>query len=73
MLKTLAPVDHSREIGPRVVGGRYRDGYWQDEYTVLAIATDVPVWGWSMAVKWSDGHVTQHCTAWDTRRDRVLA
>jgi hypothetical protein len=63
-------------IGPRKVGGRYRSGYSGGEYTVLAIEPGPregwPVWritvlhdGWDYPVS--------HCTAWDPKRDRVLA
>lgn len=63
-------------IGPRKVGGRYHSGYNGGGYTVLAIEPGPregwPVWritvrhdGWDYAVS--------HCTAWDPKRDRVLA
>lgn len=58
-------------IGPRVVGGQYRSGYWQKNYTVTAIEiTDDMTW--SMTVQWEDGRVTSHCTAWNPKRDAVL-
>jgi len=59
-------------IGPRRVGGRYFSGYWREEYTVLAIQWDMPVWGWQMTVHWADGHVTSHSTWWEAGRDRVV-
>lgn len=58
-------------IGPRKVGGRYRNGYWGKTYTVTAIETAGT--SWSMTVRWEDGHSTTHCTAWDSRRDSVLS
>lgn len=58
-------------IGPRVVGGMYRSGYWRRNYTVTAIEiTDGTAW--SMTVQWEDGDTTTHCTAWDRKRDAVL-
>jgi hypothetical protein len=65
-----------RAIGPRVVGGRYRNDYWGKEYTVrrIDVGADsrVPWSDWSITVEWSDGKVGTHCTAWG-RRDQVLA
>lgn len=58
-------------IGPRKVGGRYLNGYWRQSYTVIAIF-DWYGQPW-MIVKWEDGNQTSHCTAWDERRDRILA
>lgn len=59
-----------KNTDPRVVGGLYFCGYWQQEYTVTAICDrDGTRW---FTVKWSDGHQTTHCTAWDPRRDRVI-
>jgi len=61
------------EIGTRVVGGRYHSGYWNQEYEVLEIRTNVPVWGWEISVRWRGGrNITHHSTAWNYRRDRVL-
>lgn len=64
---------NARNIGPQVPGGRYLCGYWQQEYTVLAIASltddSTPVF----TVQWADGRKGSHCTAWDARRDRVIA
>jgi hypothetical protein len=63
----------SHPSDPRVVGGTYRCGYWGQDYIVLAI-TDYADWrGRSWRVRWADGHVTEHSTAWDARRDRVLS
>lgn len=83
---TICPVPLMREANvistndPRKPGGRYWSGYWQEEYTVEAmfsqIRPEIPGWGHSdgwMTVRWADGHTTTHCTAWDERRDRVLA
>lgn len=63
-------------LGPQQVGGRYLCGYWAQEYEVLAITVEKNEHGqhsWSIAVRWADGHKTEHCTAWDPRRDKVLA
>ena len=58
-------------IGPRVVGGIYRSGYWNKNYTVTAIEiTDGTAW--TMTVSWEDGRTTTHCTPWDNKRDTVL-
>jgi hypothetical protein len=68
-----------KAIGPQVVGGTYRCGYWGKTYTVLAIftgprGTGPIVWSeWSMTVRWSDGRETTHCTHWDYRRDSVIS
>ena len=66
------------EIGPRVVGGRYWNGYWAKEYEVVAVhrGDDVPMMGgwrspWAVTVRDADGQRT-HSTAWDPARDRVL-
>ena len=56
---------------PRRVGGRYYCGYWRDEYTVVARDDSGLVPGFT--VRWSDGHETTHCTAWDARLDRVAS
>lgn len=59
-------------IGPRVVGGTYLDGYWGREYEVLGIERETGDWmEWSITVRWADGHVGVHGTAWDYSRDRV--
>ena len=58
-------------IGPRKVGGRYLCGYWRQSYTVTAIFhRDGMPW---LTVMWDDGKSTTHFTAWDERRDRILA
>lgn len=59
-------------IGPRVVGGTYRSGYWQQNYTVLSIDRVNKPWGRVMRVLWDDGRETEHSTSWDPKRDRVL-
>lgn len=62
------------EIGPRQVGGRYHCGYWGQDYKVLAIEIDPKfIGGWEISVKWDDGRITHHSTAWNARRDRVLS
>lgn len=56
---------------PRVPGGQYLSGYWHQQYEVIAMWSSLrwrQVW---MTVRWSDGHTTTHCTAWD-RSDKVL-
>lgn len=61
-------------IGPRKVGGRYYNGYWGEEYTVLNIETNRTSWPlWQITVRWEDGSKTSHCTAWDPDRDRVVS
>ena len=64
---------YAREIGPRRVGGRYYCGYWRQEYEVLAIHHGAPVWGWLISVRWDDGRITHHATAWDPRYDSVIS
>ncbi|WP_433716874.1 hypothetical protein ACQP2U_43750 (plasmid) [Nocardia sp. CA-084685] len=73
---SLTRVD-ADELGPRRVGGRYHDFYWDEDYTVLAIA-DHPVWRWVVTVEWhprdttrNTGQFTWHSTAWDPR-DQVV-
>jgi hypothetical protein len=56
---------------PRVPGGRYFCGYAQLAYQVLA-AERRQGFTW-FACAWADGTVTTHATAWDPRRDVVLA
>lgn len=51
---------------PRVVGGTYRSGYWKKNYKVLSRR------GQWLHVEWEDGTKTTHCTAWDSRRDKVV-
>lgn len=53
-----------QQIGPQRVGGRYRSAYWGEEYEVLEINRNTDV-GWQMTVRWDDGRVTMHCTAWE--------
>lgn len=56
-------------IGPRKVGGVYRNGYWGMTYTVLAVTAD--------AITERDldgpnaGRIRVHRTAWD-KRDSVV-
>lgn len=57
--------DMAAQGDPRVTGGRYRDSYWCQEYTVTAVYLHHGViW---LTCKWADGDVTTHCTAWDSR------
>jgi hypothetical protein len=60
-------------VGPRVIGGRYLCGYWQQEYVVLAFGAGMSGSDWSVTVRWEDGRTTSHCTPWDSRRDRVIS
>ncbi|MFF4607810.1 hypothetical protein ACFY12_34355 [Streptomyces sp. NPDC001339] len=63
------------QVGPRRVGGRYDHGEHGSEYEVLAIdrgpRTGWP--SWQITVRGRDGEVREHCTGWDSRRDRVVA
>ena len=57
---------------PRVPGGTYLCGYWQQTYTVEAMWTavdDPTLW---LRVRWDDNRVTAHCTSWDGRADTIL-
>lgn len=64
----------SREIGPRKVGGRYYNGQWGEEYTVLEIETNRTTWPlWQITIRWKNsGEVASHCTSWDPEKDKVL-
>lgn len=54
---------------PREVGKTYRSHYWHDTYTVLdKELVNGTIW---LRVRWSDGHTTYHCTAYDPRDNRV--
>lgn len=57
---------------PRVVDGTYWNGYWGKLYVVEAMggaAEGTPWW----RVRWEDGRVTTHSTAWSPRTgDRVV-
>ena len=58
---------------PRVPGGRYYDGYWREEYTVLERTE--PGSGYSGSVfkiRWASGRVVEHQTPWEPWRDRVV-
>ena len=67
-------------IGPRVVGGHYRSGYWGITYVVVSIDvgedSQIPWSDWSITERDdADGRIRVHCTAWDTkpgRPDKVL-
>lgn len=52
---------------PRQVGGTYYCGYWKRQYKVLSRR------GQWFQIQWEDGTVVTHCTAWDSRRDKVVA
>lgn len=56
---------------PRVPGGTYYCGYWGEEYTVLS-RDDSRTFD-AFKVRWADGHVTEHGTAWEPWRDRVIS
>ncbi|MFB9891539.1 hypothetical protein [Planobispora takensis] len=60
-------------IGPRMVGGRYYDGYWGTEDEVLDIDRG-PHEGWlPWTITVRDEHGERwHCTAWDPQRDKVV-
>jgi hypothetical protein len=64
----------ARQIGPRKVGGRYYNGYSDEEYTVLELETNRTTWPlWQITVRWKDtGRVTSHCTDWDPDKDKVM-
>lgn len=55
-------------FGPQKVGGVYFCGYWQQQYTVLAITEDLR---W-IRIQWDDGRIGTHMTPWDARRDKVI-
>ncbi|MER5312330.1 hypothetical protein ABT034_31640 [Streptomyces sp. NPDC002773] len=63
------------QVGPRRVGGRYDHGYSGSEYEVLAIDRGPrESWpSWQITVRGADGQVREHCTGWDSRRDRIVA
>ena len=58
--------------GPVQIGGRYLCAYWNQEYEVLGFK-EVPQFGESIVIRWADGREATHNTAWDYRRDRVIA
>jgi hypothetical protein len=62
-------------LGPRRVGGRYRNHYWNQAYTVVAIEPG-PREGWPVwqitVLNDGDDEPVSHCTAWD-ERDEVLS
>ena len=66
-------------IGPRQVGGSYHCGYWGQDYTVEAIRLgEQYLGGWEIVVRWDaepgrPAHSTTHATAWEPKRDRVIA
>ena len=54
-------------FGPCRVGGTYYCGYWRLTYIVLAVNPD------SITVRWADGRLSTHRTAWDWHRDTVIS
>jgi len=56
---------------PQVEGGTYFCGYWAKFYRVEKIVAGNDGFRW-YTVTWEDGHVTHHCTSWDSRRDFVI-
>lgn len=76
------------ETDPRKVGGRYFSAYWAHEYTVDAIDETSGVKWFTVtwiptedathprqSEQWrGEGYRTgRHCTAWDGRRDQIVA
>ena len=60
-------------MDPRQLGGRYFSGYWRQAYTVLKIDDHGPLGETTYwLVEWDDGTLTNHCTPWDPKRDKVL-
>jgi hypothetical protein len=57
---------------PRVPGGRYLSGYWQQEYEVTRAWSTVAGHQAWIECAWQDGRVTAHCTPWDARRDKII-
>ncbi len=59
-------------VGPRVVGGTYRDGYWGQRYTVEKIQREP----FAITVRWEEGpnagKTASHATPWEAKRDRVI-
>jgi len=61
-------------MDPRVEGGRYYSGYWAEEYEVLAVHPGPHCYsGTCWTVRWAGGRTTHHATAWEPRRDRIVA
>lgn len=63
----------AKYYGPQVPGGRYLCGYWNKTYTVISIDM---IEGYSLpwiTVRWEDGRIGRHCTAWEPKRDKVLS
>lgn len=60
-----------KELGPRRVGGRYWDGYWQREYTVQGIVVDDH--NLAITVQYhNEPYSSTHGTPWDYRFDKEL-
>lgn len=49
---------------PRIVGGWYHNGYWHNDYTVIAID------GEFVTKQYDNGIIRRHSTAWDASKDR---
>jgi len=60
-------------FGPQVPGGRYFNGYYKEEYTVLALVHHMDWRGDSIRVRWVDGSETEHSTAWNPTSDKILS
>lgn len=76
-------VGRKKPPDPRVVGGRYKCGYWGYEYTVLAID------GYKITCRLEDnsgvcsnirndpqfavGEVWSHMTGWDWHSDKIIS
>lgn len=69
-------------IGPRRVGGIYRNGYLDCQYRVEEVLTGEAAWA---VIPFSEyvlvevdltgpraGRSRVHCTAWDSRRDEIV-
>ena len=70
------------QIGPRAPGTIYRNGYDRSVNLVLAVEPATSTWmGWAVTevTCTEDGdrlpgeRERRHCTAWDARRDLVIA
>ena len=69
--RTIKQKDAFEHFGPLEVGGTYYSGYWRQAYTVLGfrLVSGVPL----VRRLWAAGHETEHSTAWDRKRDKVLS
>lgn len=68
MSDAIPPAIIDSEIGPRVVGGRYKSACTNREYEVLAITRSPELsCGWSITVQHEDrSWPTTHATAWNS-------